>query len=101
MIGHHESLCARLERVAGVFPIQHALDDERTIPGGAYPVEIRPGNGTVEIVRDPGQKITRSAAALQRAGHRTQAMRSSLHPHVPQPAWMPETVLRLIEKCPD
>src|ERR1700681_1937681 len=99
MVGHHESLCARLDGIAGVFTIQHALDDERAIPGGAYPVEIRPGNGAVEVVRDPGQKIARSTAVLQRAGHRAQAMRSSVHPHVPQPAWMRETVLRLIEKC--
>src|SRR5258706_4335372 len=99
MVRHDQSLCARLDRISSILPIQHALDDERTIPGRAYPLEIRPGDGAVEVVRDPGQKIARPAA-LQRGGHGTQAMRSSVHPYIPQPTRMREAIPRLIEKRP-
>src|SRR5690606_19240653 len=96
MVRHHDAIDTLLHRLARIFGIEDALDDQRPRPFLADEIKILPRDRWIEIAAQPVEEIIEPRLALQRRRNIAEMVRPAQQPDIPRP---PRT-LRCLKRAP-
>ena len=68
MVRHDDAVCAGGNRFARIGLVQHALQDQRSLPDAAHPLEILPGHARIKRRGRPVQQGPERVGTLHHAG---------------------------------
>ena len=85
MVGDDDAVGAKAHGVLGVLGVQDALDDHGPLPEGAYPFEVLPGNGGIEVGAQPADVVGQARGAAPVGRDVAQVMRAAQQAHVHGP----------------
>ena len=88
MVRNHNPVCAKADRIAGIFRVEDPLDHHRAIPEFADPLQVFPGDGRIEVVRQPADVILQPGGFTQIRRDIPQIVWTTVQADVPRPLWM-------------
>ncbi len=85
MVRNHNPVCAKAYRVAGIFRVEDPFDHHRAVPEFADPLQVFPGDGRIEIVRQPADVIFQPGRFTQIRRDISQIVRTAVQANIPGP----------------
>ena len=98
MVGDDDSVRAARRRFARVVGIEDALDDQRSLPRGAHPFDVLPGDARIEVTADPAHEVAHRRARAEQRLKVAECHRPSAKRHVPRPIGATEHLARAAQR---
>src|ERR1700736_1258242 len=85
MVGHDDAISADVGSGARVLGIEYSLDDERSLPARADPIQVLPDDRGVKIGAEPTHVVIQATRLTQHGLQVAEPVRTAVQPHVPGP----------------
>ena len=85
MVRDHDPIGTKTHRVARIFRIEDPFDHHRAVPEFADPLQVFPGDGWIEVVRQPADVIFQPGRFTQVGRNIAQIVRTAIHADIPRP----------------
>src|SRR5690606_14084152 len=79
VVRDHDPIGTETYRVARIFRIEDTLDHHRAVPEFAYPLQVFPGDGGIEVIRQPADVIFQPGRFTEVGRDIPQIVRTAIH----------------------